>query len=148
MYCLQTLGSSIAVIFLGLCLQLLTTGEAADIQKLLDVNVTPMLPAKPGQKIELACSVQSYWTNCAPVKVYTLSNPPIVFPFGNLNYTYCACPGETKTLYWTIQSSKTMNVGCGAAFYPDDVCREGQNSIPPQNKRRYGTDMKTLKIIS
>ncbi|XP_036615283.1 prolactin-inducible protein [Trichosurus vulpecula] len=147
MYWLQTLSSSITVIFLGLCLQL-TTGEAADIQKLLDVNVIPMGPAKSGEKIELACSVQSYWTNCALVKVYTLSNPPIDFPLGNFNYTYCACPGEAKTFFWTIQSSRTVNVGCGAVFLLDNVCPEGQNSIPPQNKRRYSVNMKTLKIIS
>ncbi|XP_068943156.1 prolactin-inducible protein [Petaurus breviceps papuanus] len=147
MYCLQTLSSSITVIFLGLCLQTLTTSEAADIQKLLEVNVIPMGPAKPGEKIELACSVQSYWTNCAPVKVSTLSNPPIDFPFGNLNYTYCACPGEAKTFYWTIRSSRTANIGCRAAFLLDDVCPKGQNLIPPQNKGRYA-NMKTLKIIN
>ncbi|XP_043821466.1 prolactin-inducible protein homolog [Dromiciops gliroides] len=147
MYCLQALGASTAVIFLGFCLQLLPTGEAADIQKLLEVNVVPTGPAKPGEKIELACSVQSYWTDCAPVKVHTLSNPPIDFPLGNLNYTYCACPEETRTFYWTIQSNKTVNVGCRAVFQLDDVCPEGQNSIPPRNKRRYDVNMKTLKII-
>ncbi|XP_027697054.1 prolactin-inducible protein [Vombatus ursinus] len=148
MYHLQTLSSSIAIIFLGLSLQLLTTSEATDIQKVLEVNVIPMRPAKPGEKIELACSVQSYLGNCALVKVYTLSNLPVDFPFGNFSYTYCVCPGEAKTFYWTIQSSRTVNVGCRAAFHLDDVCPEGQNSVPPQHKRRYGINMKILKIIN
>ncbi|XP_074049615.1 prolactin-inducible protein homolog [Macrotis lagotis] len=147
MYCLQTLSTSITEISLGLCLQLLIIGEAGVIQKLLEVNVIPMGPAKPGEKIELACYVQSYWTDCAPVKVNTQSNSSIDFPFGNFSYSYCACPGETKTFYWTIQSRKTVNVGCRVAFQLDDVCPEGENSIPPQKKRISGINMKTLKII-
>ncbi|KAM8982258.1 prolactin-inducible protein [Sarcophilus harrisii] len=146
MYYLQILSSCITAIFLGIYLQLQTT--EAKIQKLLDVNVIPMEPAKPGGKVELACHVQSYWTDCAPVKIYTLSNPSIDFPFKNLTYSFCACPGETKTFYWIIQSSRTVNVGCRAAFHLDDVCPEDQNSIPPQKKRRYGVNMKTLKIIN
>ncbi|XP_044533422.1 prolactin-inducible protein [Gracilinanus agilis] len=146
MSCLQALCSSIVAMFLGLYLQLLTTGEAVDIQKLLDVNVVPMGPAKPGENIELACRIQSFWTACTAVKVYTQSNLTIDFPLGNFNYTYCACPGETKTFYWTIQSNRTVNVGCKAVFLLDNVCPEGQNSVPPQSKRRYGSNMKTLKI--